>query len=75
MVRVAYNILKSTVCRRPTFMKDVFVSHVRPIIDFSSVVWNTGYVGDVMKLERIQRRWTKKIDGFDVLSLRPTVRG
>lgn len=45
-------------------MIQVFITHIRPIIDFASVVWNTGYVGDLKMLESLQRRWTKKIDGF-----------
>ena len=39
---VANNILKSTVCRTPEFMVQVFTSHIRPIIDFCSVLWKYG---------------------------------
>ena len=42
--------------------------HVRPIIDFASVVWNTEYIGNLKLLESVQRRWTKKITGFSELS-------
>ena len=45
-------------------MTQVFITHIRPIIDFGSVVWNTGYIGDLRMLEQVQRGWTKKIDGF-----------
>ena len=44
---VAANILRSTVCRSATFMKKVFICHIRPILDFSSVLWNTGYLCDL----------------------------
>ena len=37
------NLLKSTVCRSPKFMTTLFVAHIRPILDFCSTVWNTGY--------------------------------
>ena len=43
-------------------MYQIFVTHVRPIIDFGSVVWNTGYLGDLCMLESVQRRWTKKVE-------------
>ena len=62
---VMNNLLKSTVCRSPDFMKKLFVSDVRPIIDFASQVWNLGYIEDMKMLESIQRRWTKKIDGME----------
>ena len=61
---LAYNLLKSTLCRTPNFMVTLYKTHIRPIIEFGSTVWNTGYIGDVKALESVQRRWTKKISGF-----------
>ena len=61
-------ILRATVCRQPDFMLSLFISHIRPLMDFGSVLWNVGYVGDVMKLERVQRRWTREIEGMDRLT-------
>ncbi len=49
-------------------MLQAFVTHVRPIIDFGSVLWNTGYISDLQLLESVQRSWTKKIVGFSDLS-------
>ena len=57
-------ILQGVVCRSPEFLTKAFVTHVRPIMDFASVVWCTGYVGDVDLLENVQRRFTKRISGF-----------
>ena len=57
-------LLRSTVCRSKEFMLSVFVSHIRPIIDYGSCVWNVGYLGDIRRLESLQRRWTKEIDGL-----------
>ena len=33
-----------------------------------SSIWHTGYVEDTRILEKVQRRWTKRIDGLDSLS-------
>ena len=46
-------------------MLSLFISHIRPIMDYGSVLWNVGYVGDITKLERVQRRWTREIEGMD----------
>ena len=46
----------------------VFLLHVRPILDFASVVWCMGYVGDMLLLESVQRRYNKRIEGFWNLS-------
>ena len=49
-------------------MVALFVSHVRPILDYCSCVWKVGYVSDLTLLETIQRRWTKRVVGFSNLS-------
>ena len=64
---LAQNLLKSTVCRSPEFMTTIFSSHVRPIMEYCSVIWHTGYIGDLRILESVQRRWTKRIDGMTQL--------
>ena len=65
---VSQNILHGTICRSPEFMRQIFIAHICPIMDFCSPLWNTGYIGDCRSLESIQRRWTRDIDGFSNLS-------
>ena len=65
---LAENLLKSTVCRTPRFMLLLLTTHIRPILEYCSCVWNTGYVQDIYLLERVQRRWTKHIDGMEGFS-------
>ena len=67
---LSQNLMKSTVCRSPEFMLALFRSHVRPIIEYCSCVWHTGYLGDLRALECIQRRWTKRITGMSNLDYR-----
>ena len=67
---LSQNFMKSTVCRSPDFMMSVFSSHIRPILEYASCVWNTGYVGDMRLLESVQRRWTKKVTSLSNLSYR-----
>ena len=65
---VSSNLLKSIVCRSQDFMKSLYISHIRPLLGYSSVVWNTGYIGGTKLLESIQRRWTRNIEGLENLS-------
>ena len=44
-------------------MVSLFVIHIRPVIEYCSSVWNTGYLGDIRLLESLQRRWTREIAG------------
>ena len=62
------NLLRSTVNRSPEFMVGLFISHIRPILDYCSCVWNVGYEGDLDLLEAVQRRWKKNITGIENLS-------
>ena len=61
---LANNLLKATLCRSADFMTTIFKTHVRPILEFGSPVWHTGYLGDMKLLESVQRRWTKQVVGL-----------
>ena len=65
---LAQNFLRSTVCRSPEFMLFLLTTHLRPIIEYCSCIWHTGYIEDLRRLENVQRRWTKQIEGLSVLS-------
>ena len=61
------NLLSSTICRSSEFMLTLWVTHIRPIIEYGSCVWNIGYLEDLRRLERLQRKWTREIVGMDGL--------
>ena len=65
---LSYYFLKSTLCRSPSFMVKLFTTHVRPLLEFASPAWNTGYITDLPLLESVQRRWTKHITGCEGVS-------
>lgn len=58
---IASNLLKFVVCRSLLFMKSLFISDIRPLLDFASLVCSTGFLGDLELLESVQRRWTKEV--------------
>lgn len=58
---LATNLLRSTVNRDSDFMKNLFISHIRPHLEYASLLWNTQYIEDLKLLEAVQRRWTKRI--------------
>ena len=72
---VSNNILRGTICRSPEFMRAIFISHVRPIIDFCSPVWNLDFIGDTKALESVQRHWTKQIEGYSEIPYFERLRG
>ena len=62
---LASNLLQTTLCREPKFMRTLYISHVRPLLEFCSPLWNTGFIGDLQLLESVQRRWTKNVAGLE----------
>ena len=62
---LANNLLRSTLCRSSDFMCGVYIAHIRPLLEYSSPVWNTGFVGDSRLLESVLRRWTKHIESME----------
>lgn len=65
---IAQNLLKSTVCRSPEFMTFLWKTYIRPVLEYGSCIWNTGFAGDLRLMEGIQRRWTKQITGLSDMS-------
>ena len=63
---MSLNLLNSTLCRSREFILTLYIRHIRPIIEtyVYSYVWNLEYISDMKLLENVQRRWTKRTDGF-----------
>ena len=65
---IAQNLLKSTVCRPPDFMIFLWKTHISPVLEYGSCIWNTGFIKDLRLMEGIQCRWTKRITGHSKMS-------
>lgn len=65
---MAQNLLKSTVNRDASFLIPLYVTHIRPILEYCSAVWNLGYITDLNLIESVQRRWTRNIRGMEHLN-------
>ena len=62
------NLLQSIVCCSVEFMLTLYVSHIRPITEYKSCVWNIGYIEGERRLERWDRKWTREIEGLTRLN-------
>ena len=61
-------ILRGLSSRRPTIMRRVFTTYIRPIVEFAAALWFPSSVGGRDRLERLQRSFTKRIAGFNTIS-------
>ena len=48
----------------PVLLSKAFCTFVRPILEYSSVTWNQVYKYDINKIEAVQRRFLKRLNGF-----------
>ena len=57
-------ILRCFQSRDPALLTKAFCVFIRPILEFSSVVWNPILKQDIAKVESVQRRFTKRLKGL-----------
>jgi hypothetical protein len=60
-MRVSNLIHRCFVSKNTELQLKAFKTYVRPILEYSSVVWNPHSIGDIKLVERVQRRFTKRI--------------
>jgi hypothetical protein len=63
-------ILKTFMSRNPVLLFRAFTVYVRPLVEYCSPVWAPIYKTDIALIERVQRRFTKRLYGFKKLSYR-----
>ena len=61
-------ILKCFQSRDPGLLTRAFCTFVRPILEYCSVVWSPMFKRDIYKIEAVQRRFTKRLNGLYNLS-------
>ncbi|MBA5248939.1 MAG: hypothetical protein FE834_05320 [Gammaproteobacteria bacterium] len=61
IIRRSYTYLDEDVVRR------LYTSLARPLLEYGNVVWSPLYRKDAESIERIQRRATKLVHGFDAI--------
>jgi len=61
-------IIRCFKSRDPHILFRAFTVYVRPIIEYCSPVWSPVYKKDIIKLEAVQRRFTKKLKGLTTLT-------
>ena len=61
-------IFRAFVSHSLSFMVKMFTSRVRPIMEYKCELWSPHLLGDIDKIESVQRSFTKRINGLYNLS-------
>jgi len=51
--------------RKPTVPSRAYIIYVRPHFEYASQAWSPHLVTDINKLEAVQRRFTKRLNGME----------
>jgi len=49
-------------------LKRAFIVYVHPLLEYNSVVWSPYYKQDIEAIERVQRRFSKRLLGLKKLT-------
>ena len=55
-------------CMNPDLLFQAFVTYVRPLLEFSCRVWSPSFSTLENKIERVQRKFTKRLRGLSRLT-------
>ena len=66
--RCAKLILTCFTTQNPDVFMKVFIVYVRPMLEFSSTVWNPMTKQNISKVESVQKRFTKRLVGLSKIS-------
>ena len=61
-------IIRNISCKSPEIMVPLFIALIRPIIEYANVVWCPFNKYNIIKLEKVQQQFTKRINGMYKLS-------
>lgn len=62
--RLSGMIYKAFSTRSEQFIKKLFVVYVRPVLEYASVIWSPSTISLQQDIERVQRRFTKRLHGM-----------
>ena len=55
-------------CHDANFMKFLYVTYIRPILEYNTQIWSPNLIGDINLVENVQRKLTKCLPGFNTMS-------
>jgi len=64
----ANNILRCFMSGNVTLLVRAFVVYVRPVLEYNSITWSPHLKQDIMMIEKVQRRFTKRLRRYRNLS-------
>ncbi len=61
-------LFRGFLCRDLQFLRKAFVTYIRPVVEYNSIIWSPSQVTYIDLVERVQRRFTKRIPCLQSMS-------
>jgi len=61
-------ILRCFVTRDKELLVRTFTTYVRPLLEYNSLIWSPHVKKDIEAIEKVQRRFTRRLSGINTLS-------
>ena len=61
-------LFRGFLCRDLQFLRRVYITYIRPMLEYCSVIWNPTLKKHIDQIEDVQRRFTKRIPSISNLS-------
>ena len=61
-------LFKGFVNRNPLFLRKAFITYIRPLVEYCTIIWSPTLKKYIDQIENIQRRCTKRIPSIKSLS-------
>ena len=58
---------KSAIQVSTKLLRKAFTTYVRPLLEYNTYIWSPSDVGSITKIERVQRRFNKRIPSVSTL--------
>jgi hypothetical protein len=63
------NLIFRTFCSRDVdCLVKAYITYVRPLLEYDTVVWSPFLLGDISSIEKVQRHFTRRLRGMDGFS-------
>jgi len=61
-------LFRGFVCKQPTFLRRAYITYIRPLLEYNTIIWNPSLKKYIDLIENVQRKFTKRIPGLENLA-------
>ena len=60
-------LFRGFVCKQPTFLRRAYITYIRPLLEYNTIIQNPSLKKYIDLIENVQRKFTKRVPGLENL--------